>query len=78
MKRFRKFPPEIKDKLCKKIKIFEKDPFDPRLKTHRLQGKLYGYFAFSIDYSYRVIFRPSDEEKNYFEIINVGQHSMYE
>ena len=78
MRRFRKLPLDVKEKLCERIKIFEKDPFDSRLKTHRLKGKLHGYFSFSLNYSYRVIFRTSDEYKNHFEIIDIGTHSVYE
>lgn len=39
----------LKSKFREKIKLFETDPFNPTLKTHKLSGKLDGYWAFRID-----------------------------
>lgn len=33
------------------------DPFDPKLRTHKLKGRLLGRYAFSLNESLRVIFR---------------------
>ncbi len=40
-----------------RTKIFVADPFDPRLGTHKLKGRLLGRYAFSLTESLRVIFR---------------------
>ena len=39
-----------------RIAIFQNNPFDPRLRTHRLTGQLQGLWSFSIDYDVRVVF----------------------
>ncbi len=39
-----------------RVAIFQSDPFDPRLKAHKLSGELDKLWSFSIDYDARVIF----------------------
>lgn len=55
-KEYKQLPQKVKSLTEKKEKIFRKNPFDPRLKSHKLTGKLKQYHAFSIDYQYRIIF----------------------
>ena len=38
-----------------KLNLFIADPFDPRLKTHKLSGRLKDLWSFSIDYDLRVV-----------------------
>jgi mRNA-degrading endonuclease YafQ of YafQ-DinJ toxin-antitoxin module len=53
---YRKLPKEIKERAKRKEKIFRENPFDPRLKTHKLHGKEKECWAFWIDYKYRIKF----------------------
>ena len=55
-----------------RIAIFQNDPFDPRLKTHRLSGQLQGLWSFSIDYDVRVVF--SFDEPHRVLFVDVGTH----
>lgn len=74
---YKKLPGDIKDIAEEQEIIFRKDPFDPRLKTHKLQGKLNGFLAFSIAYKYRIIFEfAKGKETVYFH--SVGDHDIYE
>jgi len=74
-KHYRKLPKRIKEIAKKKEKIFRDNPFDPRLKTHKLSGKHKEVWAFWITYSYRIKFLfLSDEEVLYLEI---GTHEIY-
>ncbi len=73
---YRKLPTNIKLRAEKREKVFRKDPFDPRLKTHKLKGILKDYLAFSIDYQYRIIFEFRDEDTVWFH--SVGTHKIYE
>jgi addiction module RelE/StbE family toxin len=54
------------------MKLFLENPFDPRLRTHKLTGKLEGFWALSIDYDCRVIFQFID--KNDVLLIDIGGH----
>lgn len=54
---------------------FKNNPFDPRLKTHKLSGKLQGYWAFSLTYSDRVLFRFIHQDEVIF--YKIGGHDIY-
>lgn len=72
---YKKLPKEAKILAEKQEKIFRKDPFDPRLKTHHLTGKLKDFLAFSIDFKYRIIFEFIDKDIVWFH--SVGTHDIY-
>jgi mRNA-degrading endonuclease YafQ of YafQ-DinJ toxin-antitoxin module len=58
--------------LKERLTIFKEDIFDKRLKTHRLKGNLKEYYAFSISYSDRIVFKIIEGNSVYF--IEVGGH----
>jgi len=43
--------------LCQALDMLRSDPYDPRLKTHKLKGELAGHLACSAGYDLRIIFR---------------------
>lgn len=53
---FKKLPMPLQVKIRRVAGIFSVNPFDPRLKTHKLHGDKKDMWAFSIDYSYRIAF----------------------
>ena len=59
----------------KKIDLFIEDQRHPSLRVHKLNGQLVGFFAFSIDYTMRIIF--SNEEKGVVRFLKIGDHSVY-
>ncbi|MCX6739027.1 MAG: type II toxin-antitoxin system mRNA interferase toxin, RelE/StbE family [Candidatus Parcubacteria bacterium] len=73
---YKKLPEEVKDTAEIKETIFRKDPYDPRLKTHKLSGEFEGFLSFSINYSYRIIFDFAD--KNTVRFYRIGTHDIYE
>ena len=72
---YKKLSLKIKETAEKKEKIFRKDPFDSRLDTHKLKGVLRGFWSFSINNKYRIIFEFVDKEIIWFH--SVGDHSIY-
>lgn len=72
---YKKLPEIIKDLAEEKEVIFKINPFDKRLHTHKLSGKLIGYWAFWVNYNYRVIFSFID--KNIVRFHSIGNHSIY-
>lgn len=72
---YKKLPKKIKFIAEKKEKVFRKNPFDMSLKTHKLTGKLKSYWAFSLDYQYRIIFDFTDKDVIWFH--SVGTHEIY-
>lgn len=74
---YKKLPNKAKDIAEEQEAIFRKDPFDPKLKTHKLKGKLSGFLSFSIGFEYRIIFEFSKDKKiAYFH--SVGDHDIYQ
>lgn len=75
-RQYKKLPVQIKRLVKEKEQIFRQNPFDSRLKTHKLHGVLDGWWAFRVDYTYRLIFDFIDAEKVRF--YSVGDHDIYE
>lgn len=59
-----------------KEEVFREDPFAPRLKTHKLNGKLKDFWSFSINDKYRIIFEFVSKTEVCFH--SVGLHSIYQ
>lgn len=55
-----------------KSDAFIADPYDERLRTHKLSGKLKDLWSLSIAYDIRVIFHFADEQKTVF--VDIGKH----
>ena len=52
--------------------MFQTDPSDPRLHTHKLGGPLEGCWAFSFGYDARVVFGWDSDTA---VLLNVGSHN---
>ncbi len=74
---YKKLPADIKDTAEQQEKLFRNDPFDRRLKTHKLKGKLNGFLSFSIGYKFRIIFEFS-KDKKVVHFHSVGDHDIYQ
>lgn len=72
---FEKLPTSIRKKTERKDKIFRENPFHFSLKTHKLKGELNGYWSYSVDVSYRVLFRFANKDKVIY--FNIGTHEIY-
>lgn len=73
---YTKLPSDIKNRAEEKEKLFRNNPFHPQLKTHKLQGKLSTFWAFSLDQRYRIIFEFLGD--NIVAFYGIGDHSLYE
>ena len=74
-KTFLRLPKQIQRLATRKDRWFRKDAFDPRLRTHKLKGELSGYWAYSVNREYRVLFRfIGPLEVIYYDI---GTHEIY-
>jgi len=74
-KSYQKLPQKIQRLVDKKDLWFRKNPFDSRLKTHKLKGELKGYWSYSVTRGYRILFRFAGAD----EVIcfDVGTHEIY-
>ena len=76
LKSAKRLEKQLSGKLKERDRLFRQNPFHPRLNTHKLHGRWKGYWAYSVDYRYRVIFIFEDVAVvTYYE---VGPHPIYE
>jgi addiction module RelE/StbE family toxin len=64
---------DLKKKFWSAVNTFSKNPFDPRVRTHKLTGKLKDLWAFSCSSDCRVIFKFL--EKDEVLLIDIGSHA---
>jgi len=55
-----------------KVSIFVEDPYDRRLRTHKLSGRLHELWSFSVSYDIRVVFSFVESGRVIFE--DIGDH----
>jgi addiction module RelE/StbE family toxin len=75
-RQFKKLSKEAKTSAFQCEKIFRDNPFNPKLKTHKLHGTMKEYWAFSISYDYRMGFTFIDGDLVRFHAI--GSHDIYQ
>jgi mRNA-degrading endonuclease YafQ of YafQ-DinJ toxin-antitoxin module len=73
LKKFIKRNPTLKSILKEKLQILQENPFDSRLKTHRLSGPLKDFFSFWLTYEYRIVIKIYPKEK-LIEFYTIGTH----
>lgn len=74
---YKRLPNSVKDIAEEQEILFRKNPFNPKLKTHKLKGRLSGFLSFSIDHKYRIIFEFS-KNKNTIYFHSAGDHDIYQ
>lgn len=57
--------------MARALRLFEHNPADPRLDTHKLRGEHQGKWAFSFGYDARVVFTWEDATA---VLLDVGTH----
>lgn len=62
----------LEEKFWRRAEIFTSDPFDPRLRTHKLSGKLQELWSFTVEHDLRVTFYFLPQNRVMFE--DIGTH----
>ena len=75
LKSLKRLSDKIIDQAEEKEKIFKNNPFDFRLKTHKLHGKEKEIWAFWINYNYRIKFLFLNNGEVLF--LEIGTHDSY-
>lgn len=75
IKSLKKLPKNIVIIFENKQSFFTINPFNPLLRTHKLEGKLKEYYSFSVNSEYRVIFKVINRNKILF--FDIGTHEIY-
>ena len=77
-RQYRKLAAELKNHVVTKERIFRANPFDSRLRTHKLHGQFDGLFSFSVNAKCRIIFGFEGDEKSAVRFHAIGTHDIYE
>ncbi|HNR81306.1 MAG: type II toxin-antitoxin system mRNA interferase toxin, RelE/StbE family [Minisyncoccales bacterium] len=73
---YRRLPGDVKDNAELAEEIFRNNPQDARLRVHKLSGRLSGYWAFSVNFEYRIIFYYGNSKEEIF-FDSIGNHDIY-
>ncbi|HEY5462296.1 MAG TPA: type II toxin-antitoxin system YafQ family toxin [Hanamia sp.] len=76
-KRFVIKNPLLKSAIGESLLKLEENAFAPGLKTHKLSGNLYGYFACTCGYDCRIVFSIEKNSKlkgEFILLIDIGTH----
>ncbi len=57
-----------------RLEAFTEEPFNPKLKTHKLSGKLKGLWSFSIEQNIRVLFYFTKGKPTKAVFVDIGTH----
>jgi len=60
------------DRFWERLEVLMRDPFDPRLRTHKLSGALKEMWSFSVEHDLRVLFYFAGDQK--VVLVNIGTH----
>jgi plasmid maintenance system killer protein len=74
-RRLKKLNRDLAAEVAEREKQFRIDCFHPSLDTHKLSGKLKGFWSFSITRKYRILFQFISAHEAYF--IDVDDHDIY-
>jgi mRNA-degrading endonuclease YafQ of YafQ-DinJ toxin-antitoxin module len=69
--------PQLREDIQTTLKLLQEDPFDPRLATHKLKGKLLGSWASSVAYDLRIVFdfvKSADQQEDDILLLEIGTH----
>jgi addiction module RelE/StbE family toxin len=70
--------PQLRSMIEETLEKLAADPFHPTLKIHKLSGEFAGTWAYSIDYSYRILFEfvadPEEGGEDAILLLNLGDH----
>ncbi len=69
--------PDLREEIEETLRLLLDNPFNSRLETHKLKGKLSGTWACSVGYDLRIIFdfvREKDKKEDDIFLIEIGTH----
>jgi len=62
----------LETRFWERLEIFQNNPFDQTLRTHKLSGRLKDLWSFTIEYDLRVVFPFLDGDRALF--VDIGTH----
>jgi addiction module RelE/StbE family toxin len=63
---------DMEEKFWRCLEIFRENPFDSRLRTHKLSGDLRGHWSLAVEYDVRIVFQFASKNRAIFQ--DIGTH----
>lgn len=77
LRQLKKLSPSLREEAIEKVELFKNSTHHAALRVHALKGSLKGWWSFSVNYRYRIIFLW--EKKNMSAVLwAIGDHSVYD
>ncbi len=75
LNQLKKLPTDLQHEAIEKIALFKERTNHRQLKVHKLKGAMAGKLSFSVNYSYRIVFKwlPDDGAG----LLAIGDHDIY-
>ena len=73
-KQYKKLPNKLQHQFDERLKLFIRDPTNPKLRVHPLKGSFSGYWSMNISGDLRAIYLNNGNELVIFALI--GTHSQ--
>lgn len=74
IKQYKKLPRQKQEKFQSRLKLFEQNPEDVKLRNHALKGKFSGYRSINIEHDLRALYYVQNGSVVIFALI--GSHSQ--
>ncbi len=74
---YRGLDKQVKAQAEERITLFRREPFNVRLDTHRLHGKLKNQWSFSVNNRDRVLFEFLNKPQTEAVFLDIGDHRIY-
>lgn len=75
LKQLKKLDPQLVEEVEEKVVLFRNRANHRKLHVHKLKGPLAGFWGFSVNYRFRVIFKWLS--KSEAGLLQIGDHSVY-
>jgi len=72
----RKLDIALIEEISDTVELLKDERLHARIKVHKLHGRMKGFFAASVDYRHRIVFRYVS--KTSILLVDFGDHSVYE
>lgn len=76
--KLRSLPPRLQEEAIEKIEKFRDEANHRQLRVHKLHGRMEGRYSFSVNYSYRIVFRFLEMKPRVAVLLTIGDHDDYD
>lgn len=75
LNQLKKLPTDLQHEAIEKITLLKSRTNHRQLKVHKLKGKMAGKSSFSVNYSYRIVFKWLSDDA--VGLLAIGDHDIY-